>query len=256
MNSDPWSGLHVVDAHAHASRALLPRLRAAMAEADVAAAFVVASGVITPRELSQSIITEGPGRDVDVDNADLLAAIEDESELDAFYYANPHRAATEADVELISRCAGIKFAPAVHGVDHLDPRVQSYVDVAAAHGLPVYSHCVGNGPLSVERYARLAGRNKHVAFLLGHGGRGNFDLMAAQEIKAAENVLFETSGAFDYVVRDAHATLGPHRIVFGSEFPIQHPRVELTKLSLVVPEADLPAVLGENIRRVTPKSRS
>ncbi|MFG2631367.1 amidohydrolase family protein [Streptomyces sp. NPDC048473] len=251
MSSDAWDGIEVVDAHAHANRALVPRLLATMAAENVSAAFLVAGGVVSPMELSHTIVTEGPGRDVDADNAELLEAIEDESSLAAFCFVNPHRAAGEADQKLVEECAGIKFAPGVHGIGHLDPRVQSYVDLAAERGLPVYSHCIGNGALSVESYARLARRNPEVTFILGHAGRGNFDLDAAQEIRDAENVLFETSGGFDFVIKNAVETLGAERVVFGSEFPIQHPRVELTKLALAVAETDLPAVLGGNIRRVT-----
>ncbi|MFJ9818101.1 amidohydrolase family protein [Streptomyces sp. NPDC101151] len=251
MNSDPWAGIDVTDAHAHANRALVPRLLATMEDTGLSAAFLVAGGVVPPEELSRTILTEGPGRDVDADNADLLDAVKGENRLEVFYFANTRRAADETDLELIRGCAGIKFAPGVHGVGHLDPRVQSYVDIARAESLPVYAHCIGNGHLSVEQYARLARRNPEVDFLLGHAGRGNFDLLAAHEIRSAQNVLFETSGGFDHVIREAITVLGPERVVFGSEFPIQHPRVELTKLALAVPDAALPAVLGGNIRRVT-----
>ncbi|GGZ34450.1 amidohydrolase family protein [Streptomyces avidinii] len=251
MSSDPWDGVDVVDAHAHANPALVPRLLATMAAERISSAFLVAGGVVSPAELSHTILTEGPGRDVDADNSALLDAIRGEPSLAAFYFANPHRVAGEADDLLSAECAGIKFAPGVHGIGHLDPRVQSYVDIAAERGLPVYSHCIGKGALSVEEYARLARRNPGVTFILGHAGRGNFDLDAAQEIRDTRNVLFETSGGFDFVIKDAVETLGAERVVFGSEFPIQHPRVELTKLALAVAEADLPAVLGGNIRRVT-----
>ncbi|MEU6309698.1 amidohydrolase family protein [Streptomyces sp. NPDC047014] len=251
MSSDPWQGMEVVDAHAHANQALLPPLLATMAAEHIAAAFLVAGGVVPPAELSHTLVTGGPGRDVDADNEALLTAVAGEDALAVFCFVNPHRAAGEADARLADRCAGIKLAPGVHGIGHLDPRTQSYVDLAAERRLPVYSHCVGTGALSVEQYARLARRNPGVTFILGHAGRGNFDLDAAQEIRATENVLFETSGGFDYVVKDAVQTLGAERVVFGSEFPLQHPRVELTKLALAVPEPDLPAVLGGNIRRVT-----
>ncbi|NEB11264.1 amidohydrolase family protein [Streptomyces coelicoflavus] len=251
MSSEPWDGIDVVDAHAHANRALVPRLLDTMTAENVSAAFLVAGGVVSPMELSHTIVTEGPGRDVDADNTDLLDAIRDEPSLAAFCFVNPHRAVGEADLRLIDECAGVKFAPGVHGIGHLDPRVQSYVDAAAERNLPVYSHCIGNGALSVEQYAQLARRNPEVTFILGHAGRGNFDLDAAQEIRAAENVLFETSGGFDFVIKNAVETLGAERVVFGSEFPIQHPRVELTKLCLAVAEADLQAVLGGNIRRAT-----
>ncbi|MGW2050980.1 amidohydrolase family protein [Streptomyces sp. NPDC001858] len=250
MNSDAWGGVDVVDAHAHAHRALLPRLLTTMAETGVSTACLVVGGVVPPEELSRTIVREGPGRDVDADNADLLDAVRGEDRLAVFYFANPHRAADERDLELIRGCAGIKFAPGVHGVGHLDPRVQSYVDIARDASLPVYAHCIGNGPLSVEQYARLARRNPDVDFLLGHAGRGNFDLLAAQEIRESENVLFETSGGFDHVIKEAVATLGAERVVFGSEFPIQHPRVELTKLSLALAEKELPLVLGANMRRL------
>ena len=45
------------------------------------------------------------------------------------------------------------------------------------------------------------------------------------------NIVAETSGCFAVIVEMAIDRLGPERVLFGTEYPLQHPQVELAKLA-------------------------
>jgi len=67
------------------------------------------------------------------------------------------------------------------------------------------------------------------------------------------NVILETSAQpwTHRIVRVAADKIGIERIIFGSDAPLHHPRVELTKIEVagLAPE-DKAKVLGGNIARV------
>jgi predicted TIM-barrel fold metal-dependent hydrolase len=48
-----------------------------------------------------------------------------------------------------------------------------------------------------------------------------------------ENIMLETSGGHTHVLQFALERIGPRRVVFGSEFPLQHPSVALAKYRAV-----------------------
>jgi predicted TIM-barrel fold metal-dependent hydrolase len=81
----------------------------------------------------------------------------------------------------------------------------------------------------VPDLVELAGRFPPVAFVLGHAGIGNIDFHAINLIRHAPNILLETSGGYTCVTEAACDRLGAGRVVFGSEYPLQHPAVELAK---------------------------
>jgi len=45
------------------------------------------------------------------------------------------------------------------------------------------------------------------------------------------NIVAETSGCLTVVARLAIERLGPDRVLFGTEYPLQHPSVELAKFA-------------------------
>ena len=68
-----------------------------------------------------------------------------------------------------------------------------------------------------------------VTFVLGHCGFVGIDVHAVSVISAQPNIVAETSGCYTGVVRQALELLGADRLLFGTEYPLQHPAVELAK---------------------------
>src|SRR6266542_5426716 len=181
-------------------------------------------------DVCSSDLTEGGHVETDADNDAVLRGCErSDGRLVPFYFANPH-----ADPDDYRRRAGefrgVELAPAVHGVALNDERTAALVDVAGEFGHPVYLLCMIKPGFNVRDLVELARRFTGVTFVLGHCGFTNLDLYAINAIAPESNIVTDTSGGYTIVVGAALERLGADRVLFGTEYPLQHPSVELAKL--------------------------
>lgn len=193
-------------------------------------AVACAGGTIDLDRLSMQLV-EGGHVETDADNDAVLAgSVRSGGRLVPFFFANPHR-----DPEHYrSRAAefrGLEISPAVHGVPLTDERIATLVSIAGEFGHPVYVVCLARPGSGVVDLVSLAQRFPWVRFVLGHSGVGNIDLYGLNLVAAWDNILVETSGGYLCVLRAALDRLGEDRVLFGSEYPLQHPSVELAKFA-------------------------
>lgn len=204
------------------------RLLATMDACGIERTVVCAGGTIDIDRLSRQLV-EGGHIQSDADNDGVLDACADsEGRLVPFWFANPHRDALEYQSRA-GQFSGLEISPAVHGVTLTEERTTTLVEVAARVGHPVYVVCLNRTGCGVADLVALASAHPGVEFVLGHAGIGNIDYLAVDLVRSQANVWFETSGGYSSVVRAALERLGPSRLLFGTEYPLQHPRVELTK---------------------------
>ncbi|WP_232075729.1 amidohydrolase family protein [Phytohabitans suffuscus] len=204
------------------------RLLSTLDECGMDRAVVCAGGTIDLDRLSRQLV-EGGHVETDADNDAVLDACKDtDGRLVPFFFANPHRP-PGAYRERAAEFRGLEVSPAVHGAGLDDPRVADLVAVAADFGHPVYAVCLDRPGARVADLVGLARRYPGVSFVLGHSGIGNIDLYALTLIRDEPNILLETSGGYTCVADAALSRLGADRVVFGSEYPLQHPAVELAK---------------------------
>ncbi len=193
-------------------------------------AAVAAGGTIELGRLSRQLI-EGGHIETDAGNDEVLAVCEgSDGRLVPFYFANPHRDAVVYGSQAAD-FRGLEISPAVHGVALGDTRVVELVAVAEDAGHPVYVVCIQRPGCGVADLVALAERFPGVTFVLGHSGVGNIDFYGVELVTPRPNIVLETSGGYTTVVRAALDVLGPERVLFGSEFPLQHPSVELAKFA-------------------------
>ncbi|MCD0448636.1 amidohydrolase family protein [Actinocorallia sp. API 0066] len=213
-------------------------------------AVVCAGGTIDLDRLSRQLI-EGGHVETDADNDAVLAACAGtDGRLVPFFFANPHRA-PDAYRSGAAGFRGLEISPAVHGVGLDDPRVEALVGVAADFRHPVYVVCLDRPGAGVADLVALARVFPDVSFVLGHSGIGNIDFHALNLIKDEPNILLETSGGYTCVVEAAVDRLGAERVVFGSEYPLQHPSVELAKYqALGLPAGQWRRVAWDNAHRL------
>lgn len=222
----------VFDAHAHLAPGGEPRLLKEMDDCGIERAIVVAGGVTSPDQMSRQIV-EGGYVDSDADNTAVLAGCDRSSaRLVPFFFANPHRSASVYR-EHGPLFSGLKLAPSVHGVPFADQRTVALVEVAVELGHNVYAHCLQRPGFGVADFVSLAKRFPMVTFALGHAGVGDLDFYGVDLIAPLDNIVFETSCGLTATVRRALDRLGPRRLIFGTEYPMQSPRVELTKLRVL-----------------------
>jgi predicted TIM-barrel fold metal-dependent hydrolase len=218
----------VFDFHAR----LVPgaRLLSIMDDTGIARAMVAAGGVVDIDTLSRHIV-HGGHTDATPDNDAVLAACTgSDGRLVPMYFGNPH-----GDVEEYRRVAplfrGLELSPAVHGMRFDDPRVMAFVAVAASQRHPVYTVCLGRPGTRPGDLVALARRFPATTFVSGHCGFIGVDTSGIAEIAPQENIVAETSGCFSVVAHRAIDLLGPERVLFGTEYPLQHPAVELAKFA-------------------------
>lgn len=205
------------------------RLLATMVECGIDRAAVSAGGMIDLDVLSCQVVTGG-FVDTDADNDAVLAACQDvPGRLVPFFFGNPHRDAKHYRSRA-GEFRGLEISPAVHGMPLSDPRTVDLVEVAAELGHPVYVVCLGRPGVGATDLAQLAQRYPTVTFVLGHCGFVGIDVYALSCVASTPNIVAETSGCYTHVARVAIERLGVDRVVFGTEFPLQHPSVELAKL--------------------------
>lgn len=245
----------IVDAHVHISatdygnvNVLLDQLD----QANIARALCVPGGMIDVRQFSR-VLTGRLHPDQNIPNHlvyDALARHGDR--LDGLVCVNPCQAAGALETMrqgFEHGCRGVKLAPLVHQFQFSEPVLEEIAAACAESGFPIYSHVVPNPGARTADYAALARRHPRTHFILGHMGFGPGDVDAIEFAAELENLYLETSLGNYLILRDALARLGARKLIFGSEFPLGHPRAELENVLLLDSTAH-PAILADNILRL------
>lgn len=233
----------------------LDRLLAMMDDCGIERAVVCAGGTIDLDRLSRQLV-EGGHVQSDADNDAVLdACARSGGRLVPFWFANPHRDTGQYRTRAGQFC-GLEISPAVHGVTLSDERTRALAEVAEGVGHPVYVVCLNRPGCGVADLVALASAHPKAQFVLGHAGIGNIDYYAVDLVRSQDNLWFETSGGYSSVVGAALERLGPARLLFGTEYPLQHPRVELAKLEMLelTPEC-WQQIAWENATRLLGKER-
>ncbi|SIO88804.1 amidohydrolase family protein [Nocardiopsis sp. JB363] len=251
MSRDP--DLPVVDFHVRLPP--LPsardRILRSMDAHGVETAVACAGGALSLSELSRQLV-EGGGTTADLDNDFVLAMAEKSGgRLVPFYFGNPH-GGTDAYRESAHRFRGLEISPAVHGPPLSDPGFADLIRTAARWGHSVYVVCFERAGARVADLVRLAGEHPDVVFVMGHTGVGNIDLYGISLVAPLPNILVETSGGYTCAVAEAIWVLGPDRVLFGSESPLQDTGVELAKLDALdlAPKVYASVLRGNALRRI------
>lgn len=235
MNSDnPAMAAPVFDFHVRltAGTAALDSLLAVMDHCGIGRAAVCAGGMIGLERLAAQLMT---GRYVksDPDNDAVLAGCAGAAgRLVPFFFANPHRGARPYR-EQAQQFRGLEISPAVHGVALNDRRTVELVEVAAEARHPVYVVCLNRPGCGPAELAELAAAFPEVPFVLGHCGYVGIDVYSLSVVAPQPNISAETSGCYTFVAHTAVRRLGADRVLLGTEHPLQHPDVELTKLRVL-----------------------
>jgi predicted TIM-barrel fold metal-dependent hydrolase len=170
-------------------------------------------------------------------------------------WANPKLAGyVEETARLLDdpRFRGIKLHPTLDGFHPNDPSIHPLMELLAERDLPVLIHCghpVYSLPWSIEE---LIVAFPHVKVILGHMGHCNvIYINGAIDVAARNaNVYLETSGMPMHTkIKEAVERVGPDRVMFGSDIPFHHPKVEIDRVRLagLTPEL-LERVLSTNAR--------
>lgn len=232
------------------------RLLSILDACGVERAVVCAGGTVDLDQLSRQLVLGGHV-ETDADNDAVLSACHGtDGRLVPFFFANPHREPKRYQ-ERAAEFRGLEISPAVHGVGLADPRAAALVEIACSVGHPVYTVCLDRSGAGVADLVTLARRFPEANFVLGHSGIGNIDFYALALVEGEANIALETSGGYTSVAETALRRLGPDRVVFGSEYPLQHPAVELAKFqALRITPEHWQRVAWDNAHRLLGEGKS
>ena len=245
----------IVDGHVHISATDYGNVDVLLNQLDQAGidrAVGVPGGMIDVRQFSR--ILNGRLRpNPNIPNHLVYEAIQQHGDrLDGLVCINPRQgAATLATMQegFAHGCRGVKLAPLVHGFSFEDPILGEVAAACGERGFPIYSHVVPTPGATTADYGALARRWPNTHFILGHMGFGPGDADAIDLAAELANLYLETSLGNWLILRDALACLGPSKLIFGSEFPLGHPKAEMENVRLL-DRASHESILGRNMLRL------
>ncbi|AGL18886.1 amidohydrolase family protein [Actinoplanes sp. N902-109] len=207
-----------------------PGLPGVLTAAGIDRALVSAGGLIDLDRLSVQL-DDGGRAAVGAANEDVAAlCARSAGRLLPCFFADPVRDVPSYR-ERAGDFRGLEISPAVHGFELADPGVHELVTIAAAHRHPVYVVTTARPGSRPADLARLARRHPGSTFVWGHCGHTGLGFAGLAAIAPVPTILAELSGCLTVTARAAVDRLGASRVLFGTEFPLQHPSVELAKLA-------------------------
>ncbi|OJH42520.1 amidohydrolase family protein [Cystobacter ferrugineus] len=162
----------------------------------------------------------------------------------------PH--APEALEEWVSRgFRGLLVSPLVHPFSFLDECVAALAALCGERDIPLVSHTGFRPGVTPGDFIQLARRFPRTCFLLEHMGGLQADMDVVDAAASLDNLFLETSLGTFLRLQETVKKTGASKIVFGSEFPMSHPGLELKKICLLpVSEAERDLILGANVQRL------
>lgn len=101
----------------------------------------------------------------------------------------------------------------------------------------------------ISDIVKLAERFKNINFIAAHTGRPSTKTISRS--RRLDNIYFDTSIAPKFIIEMLIEKVGSDRLIFGSDYPYSHPKVELEKIDLLdISKRSRNDIKGKNILRL------
>jgi hypothetical protein len=194
------------------------------------------------------------------ENKELLTKIQKvkEKKLWFFPWIRPKDTSMIKFLESYSKdIKGLKIHPSFEKLPITDQRYKKFLDFAKINKIPILVHCGRWKEVAGFKFAlEVALKYPEVNFVLAHQG-GNDPLLREEACtwvnkRNIHNVYFDITGLGIYwMIQRGIELLGAERFVFGSDYPLSHPKIHLAQvrcLDLTFKEEQ--AILGQNAARL------
>ncbi|TGE32128.1 amidohydrolase family protein [Desulfosporosinus sp. Sb-LF] len=247
----------IIDAHAHLSDTTYgnPDLYfQQLKDAGIERGIVVPGGMMDVRKMTDYITGRAKPENLIPNNTFVAQACTNHrAMLNGYACIDPHEGNPVGKLEKYFKegFRGLKLSPMTHQFSFASKALAELASCCGEHGFPVYSHVVFNPGSCTAKFVKLAKQFPRTNFILGHMGFGPADTEGLEAATDLANFYLETSSGSFLHIKEAVAKAGAEKVIFGSEFPLSHPKVELTKILLLnLKGAELDKVLGGNIQQL------
>ncbi|MFZ5942885.1 MAG: amidohydrolase family protein [Bacillota bacterium] len=244
----------IIDAHGHISETdygnaelYLEQIK----EAGIDQGVVVPGGMMDVRVMTEYIIGRRNPENLIPNNEYVQKSFKSNPDvLRGYFCVDPHEANAANKLEQAFKVGykGLKLSPMTHQFSFSSKAIADLAECCGNYGYPVYTHVVYSPGASTAKFAALAKQFPKTNFILGHMGFGPADQDGLEAARDIDNFFLETSTGNFLHIKEAVGKVGSSKIIFGSEFPLSHPVVELKKILLLkIPEGEKDKILGGNI---------
>jgi predicted TIM-barrel fold metal-dependent hydrolase len=244
----------IIDGHAHISSTDYGNLETYLEQlrwSGIDKGVMVPGGMLDVRKMTDYISGRDQPANPIPNNSLLQECMQRNPDLYALACIDPHQpgAAQSLEESFKQGFRGLKLSPLSHQFSFASKAVAELAACCGEYGFPVYTHVVYNPGASTARLISLARQFPKTNVIIGHMGFGPADREALEAAVELDNFFLETSTGSYLHIKEAVNKAGRGKVIFGSEYPLSHPAVELQKILLLkLPDADLDRILSENIR--------
>ncbi|MDF2523901.1 MAG: putative TIM-barrel fold metal-dependent hydrolase [Clostridiales bacterium] len=247
----------MIDAHAHLSNSDYGNIDlylSQLKEAGVTQGIAVPGGMMDVRKMTDYVIGKAKPENPIPDNEYVLNCRKEHPEvIQGFLCIDPHAENALSTLEwgFKQGFKGLKLSPMSHQFSFASKAMANIVSACANYGFPVYSHVLFNPGATTVKFVELAKQFPKVNFILGHMGFGPADQDGLEAASKLNNFFLETSTGNFLHLKEAAKKAGPGKLIYGSEFPLSHPKAELEKVLLLNLSSDAKEkVLRKNIQEL------
>lgn len=246
--------MEIIDAHAHISETAYGSLDIyidQLKESGISKGVVVPGGMMDVRKMTDYITGRAQPENPVPNNSYVEKSCQAHSNLWGLICIDPHEDNAHETLERGFKAGfrGLKLSPMSHQFSFASKAVTNLAACCGEHGFPVYSHVVYSPGASTARFVALARQFPKTNFILGHMGFGPADQEGLEAAVELDNFFLETSIGNYLHIQEAVKKAGAGKLVFGSEFPLSHPKAELEKILLLkLPESGRDKILSGNIQ--------
>ncbi|MTV50395.1 amidohydrolase family protein [Heliobacillus mobilis] len=243
----------IIDGHSHLSDSDYGNIQVYLTqleETGIDQAVLVPGGMVDVRKMTDYITGRAEPESTVPNNAYITKACQENDRFHGFACIDPHSSDSAAHFESYLKAGfrGLKFSPLTHQFTFTSRAVADLIACCSQYGVPVYSHVLYSPGACTAKFVSLAKQYPKVNFILGHMGFGPADQEGLEAAVSLDNFFLETSTGSFLHIQESVRRAGPSKIIFGSEFPLSHPKAELEKILLLkLSDDEREKILGKNI---------
>lgn len=245
----------IIDAHAHLSPTpygSTERYLEVLRQSGIEQAVVCPGGMLDVRKMNDFVFGEKKP-DTTPKNGYVGQSVRDNPVLHGMACVDP---CAPRPVELLEELLaegfrGLMVSPLIHRFTFADGPMADLARLCGERGVPIVSHNGWRPGANTGDYVQLARNFPRTNFILEHMGAPPADVEATEAAATLDNFFLETSlGSYLHVVETVKRA-GASKVLFGSEYPLSHPALEMKKVLLLpIPDGERERILGGNAREL------